>query len=73
MNTATLRAWEKTGELLPFRKSKKGTRHYDLCQLLQRDTILHISKKTIGYAKVNTREQKEDQTDIFKCNRIVFT
>ena len=28
MNTATLRAWEKTGELLPFRKSKKGTRYY---------------------------------------------
>jgi len=60
VNIATLRIWEKTDELLPFRKSKKGTRYYDLDQLLRRDTSLHISKKTIGYARVSTREQKED-------------
>jgi len=30
----TLRKWEKTGELLPDRKPKGGTRFYDAAKLL---------------------------------------
>ena len=31
---ATLRKWEKTGELLPARKTKGGTRYYNVAELL---------------------------------------
>ena len=30
----TLRKWEKTGELIPDRKTKGGTRFYDAAKLL---------------------------------------
>lgn len=31
---ATLRKWEETGELLPARKTKGGTRYYDVAEIL---------------------------------------
>lgn len=34
---ATLRKWESTGELLPARKTKEGTRYYDVADLLRKD------------------------------------
>ncbi|WP_373690723.1 MerR family DNA-binding transcriptional regulator, partial [Endozoicomonas sp. ISHI1] len=30
----TLRKWESTGELLPARKTKGGTRYYDVSELM---------------------------------------
>ena len=32
-SVGTLRKWESTGELLPARKTKGGTRYYDLAEL----------------------------------------
>lgn len=31
----TMRNWEKTGELLPARKSKAGVRYYDVAELVR--------------------------------------
>ena len=31
---STMRAWERSGELLPARKTRKGTRHYAVSDLL---------------------------------------
>ena len=54
----TLRRWEKTGQLLPDKKSEGGTRYYDI------DRLLGVSSKestlTYGYARVSSHDQKED-------------
>ena len=54
----TLRRWEKSGQLLPDKKTDGGTRYYDI------DRLLGISSKesilTIGYARVSSHDQKED-------------
>lgn len=53
----TLRKWERSGELLPARKTKGGTRYYDAHALLG----LHTSDlPTIGYARVSSHDQKAD-------------
>ena len=47
----------RTGELLPARKSKGGTRYYD------RDAQIGMNdadSPTIGYARVSSDDQKED-------------
>ena len=44
----TLYKWEETGGLLPFRKSKAGTRYYD------------TDNTTIAYSKVSGHDQKND-------------
>ena len=52
-----LRKWEATGELLPARKSKGGTRYYNAAELLS----LELSDTpTICYARVSSHDQKED-------------
>ena len=53
----TLRKWELTGEVLPARKTKGGTRYYDVQELLQLDSGDYL---TIGYARVSSNDQKED-------------
>jgi len=54
----TLRRWEKTGQLLPSRKSTGNTRYYDVEKLLgfkSKDVDL-----TIAYARVSSNDQKKD-------------
>ena len=54
---AQLRKWELTGELLPARKTKGGTRYYDSNTLLNSHSD---SKITICYARVSSHDQKAD-------------
>ena len=53
----TLRKWESTGELLPFRKTVGGTRYYSANQLvgLNSEDLL-----TVCYARVSSHDQKAD-------------
>lgn len=53
----TLRKWEKSGELIPDRKSKGGTRFYDVTKLLALDDT---DAPTICYARVSSHDQKAD-------------
>jgi len=53
----TLRKWESTGELLPFRKTAGGTRYYSVADLL---TVRASDTPTICYARVSSHDQKED-------------
>jgi len=53
----TLHKWEETGELVPDRKSKAGTRYYDADRLLN---LSDADAPTIGYARVSSHDQKED-------------
>jgi putative resolvase len=53
----TLRKWETTGELLPERRSKTGTRYYDVNKLAG---INNAGQPTICYARVSSYDQKED-------------
>ncbi|NOQ14407.1 MAG: IS607 family transposase [Methyloprofundus sp.] len=53
----TLHKWEETGELVPDRKSKAGTRYYDADRLLN---LGDTDVPTIGYARVSSHDQKED-------------
>lgn len=52
-----LRKWEASGELLPARKTKGGTRYYDALEILNLDSL---DAPTICYARVSSRDQKED-------------
>jgi len=54
---ATLRKWEETGELLPARKTKGGTRYYAVSDLLG---LGDADAPTIGYARVSSHDQKAD-------------
>ena len=53
----TLRKWENTGELLPFRKTAGGTRYYSAAELL---SVRMSDAPTICYARVSSHDQKED-------------
>ena len=53
----TLRKWEETGELLPERRSKTGTRYYDINKLAG---INNEGQPTVCYARVSSHDQKED-------------
>ena len=53
----TLHKWEETGELVPDRKTKGGTRYYDETKLLK---ISDNDFPTIAYARVSSNDQKED-------------
>ena len=54
---ATLRAWEKNGELMPFRKTAGGTRYYSVSDLLSLNTS---DVPTVCYARVSSHDQKKD-------------
>jgi putative resolvase len=54
---ATLRKWEETGELLPARKTRGGTRYYAVTDLL---ALGDVDAPTIGYARVSSHDQKAD-------------
>ena len=53
----TLRQWESTGELIPSRKTKGGTRYYAVNDLL---AVRDENAPTIGYARVSGHRQKDD-------------
>jgi len=53
----TLRKWESTGELTPARKTRGGTRYYDVAELLN---VGNGDAQTIGYARVSSHDQKTD-------------
>ena len=53
----TLRKWERTGELLPARKTRGGTRYYDRAEL---PGLNDESQPTAGYARVSGHRQKAD-------------
>ncbi len=53
----TLRKWETTGELIPDRKSKSGTRYYDANKL---QNLSNEAAPTICYARVSSQDQKAD-------------
>lgn len=53
----TLRKWEKSGELLPARKTKGGTRYYDIAELMG---IGNQDFPTVGYVRVSSHDQKAD-------------
>jgi Predicted site-specific integrase-resolvase len=55
--TSTLRKWEATGELLPSRKTKGGTRYYDTVELLK---LGEADAPTFCYARVSSHDQKAD-------------
>lgn len=52
-----LRRWEASGELLPARKTKGGTRYYSVADLVG---ITDESAPTIGYARVSSPDQREE-------------
>ena len=53
----TLRQWETTGELLPARKTRGGTRYYSITDLM---AVSDENAPTIGYARVSGHRQKDD-------------
>ena len=57
VDVQTLHAWEKSGELVPDRKSKGGTRYYDLGKIFG---LGSQDMPTIGYARVSSHDQKSD-------------
>ena len=54
---STLRKWESTGELLPARKTKGGTRYYDVTELMG---FSNESAPTLCYCRVSSHDQKAD-------------
>ena len=52
----TLRKWERTGELLPTRKTRAGTRYYAVADLL---AIKDEGAPTIAYARVSSYDQRK--------------
>lgn len=54
---ATLRKWEATGELVPARKTRGGTRYYAVADLLG---LGDSDAPTVCYARVSSHDQKED-------------
>jgi putative resolvase len=53
----TLRRWQESGELVPDRRSAGGTRYYDVAKILG---LGNEDMPTIGYARVASRNQKND-------------
>ena len=52
-----LRKWEKTGELLPTRRTRGGTRYYAVSDL---SGITNETAPTVCYARVSSHDQKAD-------------
>lgn len=62
VSISTLRRWEEEGRLLPHERTPGGQRRYDLTCL--RPELFHANakeaRKTIAYARVSSRDQKDD-------------
>jgi putative resolvase len=57
VDVQTLLAWEKSGELIPDRRSKGGVRYYDIGKVMG---LGNEDMPTIGYARVLNHDQKPD-------------
>lgn len=57
VDVQTVRAWEKSGELIPDRRSQGGVRYYDLGKIMG---LGSEAMPTIAYARVSSRDQKND-------------
>lgn len=55
-----LRKWEAAGELRPNRKTRGGTRYYAIADLLGRAEAAAQEPLTVCYARVSSRDQKDD-------------
>ncbi len=64
----TLRKWEKTGELLPDRRSKTGTRYYDVNKLMG---INNTGQPTVCYAAFPLMIKKQTWTDNKNCWKLI--
>ena len=53
---STLRRWEETGELLPARKTKGGTRFYAVSDLLG---LQNAGAPTVCYARVSSHDKRK--------------
>ena len=53
----TLHAWEKSGELIPDRRSKGVTRYYDVGKIRG---LGNEDMPRVGYARVSSHDQKND-------------
>jgi len=64
VSVSTMRRWEEEGLLLPHERTRGGQRRYDMSRL--RPEFHHSppkeDRKTIAYARVSSRDQKEDLT-----------
>lgn len=60
LTPTTLRRMHETGELVPCRISKGGTRYYSTGQLDEFLSHTKPEKKTIGYCRVSTTAQRDD-------------
>ena len=54
-----LRKWEASGELLPARKTRGGTRYYATSELLGRQAAV-ADPLTVCYARISSHDQKAD-------------
>ena len=54
-----LRKWETSGELLPTRKTRGGTRYYATSELLGHQAAV-TDPLTICYARVSSHDQKAE-------------
>jgi len=57
VSVVTLRKWEASGELLPDRKTRGGTRYYNAARLLG---LGDADCPTLCYARVSSHDQKSD-------------
>jgi predicted site-specific integrase-resolvase len=57
VDVQTLRAWEKSGELIPDRRSAGGVRYYDVGKVIG---LGNEDMPTIGYARVSSHDQRTD-------------
>jgi putative resolvase len=62
----TLRLWEKSGELIPDRRSAGGVRYYDLGKIMG---LGSEDMPTVGYARVSSHDQKNDLTRSRNCSK----
>ena len=59
VSITTLRRWESEGKLIPERTAG-GQRRYDLAKLQPNIFSTTEARKTIAYARVSSRDQKND-------------
>jgi predicted site-specific integrase-resolvase len=57
VDVQTLRAWEKSGELIPDRRSAGGVRYYDVGKVMG---LGNEDMPTIGYTRVSSHDQRTD-------------
>ena len=53
----TMRRWEASGELVPHKKTKGGTRYYELSKLINAE---NDQCPTVCYCRVSSHDQKQD-------------